>query len=176
MTQSYNLTIPLGKYPNTPMLTSELKAFAGKATPQEIYAYQRKVGSLGYTATMTKPDTTRAFQKLAKFLQNPGLEHYTTIDRTIQYLYSTRTKALEYKVTRNQARGTLNPQLTPEFTTASDASFANNSQNRKSTKGYLFQLFGGPIDWRCTKQKTVTTSTTEAELMALSHIAKELLW
>jgi len=40
----------------------------------------------------------------------------------------------------------------------------------------LFTLFGGSIDWRCTKQKTVTTSTTEAELLSLSHGAKELYW
>ena len=47
-------------------------------------------------------------------------------------------------------------------------------QTRQSTEGYLFQLFGGPIDWRSTKQKTVTTSSTEAELLALTHAAKEL--
>jgi len=37
-------------------------------------------------------------------------------------------------------------------------------------------LFGGPIDWRAAKQKTVTTSTTEAELLALSHTTKDYLW
>jgi len=40
----------------------------------------------------------------------------------------------------------------------------------------LFKLFGGPIDWHSTKQKTVTTSSTEAELLALSHAAKETIW
>lgn len=40
----------------------------------------------------------------------------------------------------------------------------------------MFLLFGGPIDWRCTKQKKVTTSTTEAELLALSHTASKFYW
>ena len=33
--------------------------------------------------------------------------------------------------------------------------------------------FGGPIAWRTNKQDTVTTSSTEAELLALSQTAKE---
>jgi hypothetical protein len=55
-------------------------------------------------------------------------------------------------------------------------SYADNPSTRRSTEGYLFSLFGGPIDWRCTNQKTVTTSTTEAELLALSHTAAQLYW
>ena len=34
----------------------------------------------------------------------------------------------------------------------------------------------GPIDWKSTKQKQVTRSSTEAELMALSHAATEIYW
>ena len=34
-------------------------------------------------------------------------------------------------------------------------------------------LFGGIIGWRANKQNTVTTSTTEAELLSLSQGAKE---
>jgi len=38
------------------------------------------------------------------------------------------------------------------------------------------KLFGGLIAWRANKQGTVTTSTTEAELLALSQAAKESLF
>jgi hypothetical protein len=37
-------------------------------------------------------------------------------------------------------------------------------------------LFGGLIRWRANKQDTVTTSTTEAELLALAQAAKEGLY
>jgi len=60
------------------------------------------------------------------------------------------------------------------FLCTSDTAFADNIETRRSTEGYYFQLFGGPIDWRSTKQKTVTTSTTEAELYTLSHTAGQL--
>ena len=38
------------------------------------------------------------------------------------------------------------------------------------------RLLGGTIGWRATKQDTVTTSTTEAELLALANAAKEVLF
>ena len=46
---------------------------------------------------------------------------------------------------------------------------------RKSTEGYIFKLFGGPIDWKSRRQGTMTASTTEAELLSLSHAGKELI-
>ena len=59
---------------------------------------------------------------------------------------------------------------------ASDASFADNSIDRKSSQAYAMKLFGGMIGWRVNKQETVTTSTMEAELLALSQAAKEALF
>jgi hypothetical protein len=35
------------------------------------------------------------------------------------------------------------------------------------------QLFGGLIIWKAARQATVTTLTTEAELLTLEHVAKE---
>ena len=36
--------------------------------------------------------------------------------------------------------------------------------------------FGSPVDWRALRQHTVTTYTTEAELLAVSEAAKSLIW
>jgi len=155
------------KLPHTPMTTEDLLSYDGQAKPQEIYAYQRKVGSLLYATTISRPDATRTASKLSEFLQNPSPSHHDAVDRAITYLYGTRTYAVEYS-------GEINAQNV--FICASDAAYADDTATRRSTEGYLFQLFGGPIDWRSTKQKTVTTSTTEAELLALSHASKETLW
>jgi len=38
------------------------------------------------------------------------------------------------------------------------------------------KLFGGAIDWKSGNQSTVTTSTTEVELLALSRTAQETYW
>jgi hypothetical protein len=58
----------------------------------------------------------------------------------------------------------------------SDASFADNSTDRKSLQAFAMKLFGGLIGWRANKQDTVITSITEAELLALAQAAKESMY
>ena len=62
------------------------------------------------------------------------------------------------------------------FVCVSDALFADNTADQKSLQGYIMMLFSGPIAWRANKQDTVTTSSTEAELLALSQTTKEAIF
>ena len=55
-------------------------------------------------------------------------------------------------------------------------SFSNDPASRKSTKGYLFILFKGPIDWQFTKQKSVMKSSTKIKLLALLHAVTKSIW
>jgi hypothetical protein len=148
---------------DTPMSGIELKPRDDLAQPAEINLYQRKIGSLLFAAVTTRPDIAFATSRLARFLMNPGKEHQEAADRVLLYLKSTETLALE-----------LGQGETLDV--ASDASFADNTQDRKSSQGYAIKLFGGLIAWRASKQDTVTTSTTEAELLALSQVAKEAIF
>jgi transposase InsO family protein len=157
----FNLVVD--KFPKTPMTTDLLHKNPDTATAQVIHSFQQKVGSLLYATVITRPDAARAAGKLGEFLMNPSMSHHDAADRLIQYLYGTRHLAIEFS------------SGSDTILCASDASFADNV-DRKSSEGYLFKLFGGPVDWRATKQKTVTTSTTEAELLALSHSTKDFYW
>jgi hypothetical protein len=148
---------------DTPMSSIELKPRDGLAEPTEINGYQRKIGSLLFAAVTTRPDIAFAASRLARFLVNPGTEHHDAADRVLLYL--TRTKALALELGRGE-----------DLEVASDASFADNTLDRKSSQGYAIKLFGGLIAWRASKQDTVTTSTTEAELLALSQVAKEAIF
>ncbi|KAL5371266.1 hypothetical protein DPSP01_014784 [Paraphaeosphaeria sporulosa] len=148
---------------DTPMAATELKPRTGLATPSEINKYQRKIGSLLFAAVTTRPDIAFATSRLARFLSNPGSAHHNAADRVLLYLSSTRWRAL-------QLGGGNCLQV------ASDASFADNTLDRKSSQGYAIKLFDGLIAWRANKQDTVTTSTTEAELLALSQVAKEAIF
>ena len=148
----------------TPMArTPELLPYTGLAEPHEINRFQRKIGSLLYAAVITRPDIAFATSRLARFLTNPGPAHQDAVDRVLGYLKHTRGMAL-------QLGGG------DDFVVYSDASFADNSTDRKSSQAYVMKLFGGLIGWRANKQDTVTTSTTEAELLALSQAAKEGLY
>ncbi|KAJ5666536.1 uncharacterized protein N7477_008984 [Penicillium maclennaniae] len=136
-----------------------------QASPAMIHLYQQKIGSLLYATIMTRPDAAKATQMLSEHLTNPTNQHMDAADKAIAYLYYTRYKAIEYS-----------PVLDgPTFACASDASYADNI-GRKSSEGYVAYLFNGPIDWIARKQKTVTTSTTEAELLAISSASKHVMW
>jgi hypothetical protein len=54
-----------------------------------------------------------------------------------------------------------------------DASYAD-ALGFKSTTGYVVMLNGAPISWASRTQKFVTTSSTEAEIVAACDAAKEL--
>lgn len=73
-----------------------LKKFDGIAAAPEIHLYQRKVGSIGYPASITRPDSARVPQKLSGFLQSPSNDHQNMADQNIAYLCSTRNFALEF--------------------------------------------------------------------------------
>jgi hypothetical protein len=62
------------------------------------------------------------------------------------------------------------------FLCASDPAYADNLDKKSPQAGCLFRLFGGPIDWKAGKQKTIATSTTEAELLAISSTTRESYW
>ncbi|GMF65678.1 unnamed protein product [Phytophthora lilii] len=58
----------------------------------------------------------------------------------------------------------------------SDADWAGDHSDRKSTTGYVFQVFGGPVSWGSKKQSSVSLSTSEAEYIALSLAIQEGKW
>ena len=147
----------------TPMASIELFPNEGLSKLSDIRRYQKKIGSLLYAAVITRPDIAFATSRLARFLVNPSSSHQEAADRVLLYLQQTQGLALQL--------GGGN-----DLVVASDASFADNTLDRKSSQAYAIKLFGGLIGWRASKQDTVTTSTTEAELLALSQTAKEALF
>ena len=153
--------------PRTPLFSEPLRPEEGyQASAQQILAYQQRVGSLNFAAAISRPDIAHATSKLACFLRNPSKGHLIAADRTLQYLCSTRGYAIEFS-------GENAAQI---FKCASDAAYADDAETRRSSDGFLFQLYGGAIDWKAGRQKTVTTSSTEAELLSLSTAAKEVIW
>lgn len=151
-------------FPSIPIPVSPLAKYRGTATAQSIKAYQEKVGSILYAAVITRHDVARAASELSRHLTNPSPDHHKAAEQTIAYLYSTRCLAATY-----------GSESTEALVICSDASFADDEESRKSSQGYFMTLFGGPAVWKASRQSTVTTSTTEAELRALQTTASEAI-
>ncbi|CRG92922.1 hypothetical protein PISL3812_10003 [Talaromyces islandicus] len=138
----------------------------GQATAREIHNFQRRIGSLQYAAVTTRADVAFAASHLSQFLKNPSQEHITAADHAIAYLYQTRDRAIQYTAPEPSVKNEV-------FIAASDAAYADN-HDRRSSQGSVYKLYGGIVEWHATKQKTITTSTTEAELLSLSDVGKQI--
>ena len=159
----------------TPLATSyRPQPFEGQATMQQIAEMQEKVGSILYAAVVSRPDVSYAASQLSQFCTNPSPEHLRWVNRVLLYLQTTKYYAIEFlgSVGQSTEVETSDKEV---LQVSSDASFADDPETRRSTQGYLMKLFKGPIMWQSSKQKTVTTSTTEAELLSLSNTAKETI-
>ena len=127
--------------------------------------YQSLIGSLMYLATCTRPDIAYSVGVLARFSSKPNQSHWTAAKRVLRYLKGTSNLGIVF-------RGD-NSDVPLAF---SDADWAGDIGDRKSTSGYMFCIAGGPVSWRSKKQSTVALSTAEAEYVALSSAAQECVW
>ena len=120
--------------------------------------YQQKVGSLLFASIATRPDIAFAVSRLVRFNQRLGKRHHKAADKVFQFLSQTQDYCIRYE---GEA------QDLSSFICSNDASFGDNTLDRKSSQRYIMKLFGVPMAWRANKQDTVITSSTEAELLAI---------
>ena len=118
-----------------------------------------------YLSICTRPDIAYAVSNLAKFTSKPTNAHWTALKRVLRYLKGTVDYGIQY--TRGESG---------ECIGYSDADWAGDINDRRSTSGYLFMISGGAVTWRSKKQGCVALSTAEAEYMALASTAQESVW
>ncbi len=129
--------------------------------------YQRKVGSLLFAAIAIRPEIAFVVSLFFWFNQRPRKRHHKEADRVFHYLFQTQDYCIRYWG---------DAQDLSLFVFAIDASFGDNTLDQKSFQGYIAKLFGGVVALRTKKQDTVTTLSTEAEILAISQTAKEAIY
>jgi hypothetical protein len=148
----------------TPMKagTELVKAPAGfNATKQAKKQYHELVGSLMWLVTITRGDIAVAVSKLAIHLTNPTTDHPQAAIHCAEYLLATKNDGICLGGDELQLEGFV------------DASSVDNSDDRRSTCGFVFKFGGRPVFWKSGRQSVIATSTTEAEYVAMSLAARE---
>jgi hypothetical protein len=134
--------------------------------------YQSALGKLMYLMTGTRPDISFSVSLLSRFSSCPKEKHWRCLKHLMKYLNSTGNYYLKY----SQCDSILLNQSGLNLIGYSDADYASNLDDRKSTSGYTFMLNNCCITWKSTKQKTVALSSTESEYIALATCSKEAIW
>ncbi|KAL6316136.1 hypothetical protein AAG906_015966 [Vitis piasezkii] len=111
--------------------------------------YAQIIESLMYLMNCTKLDIAYAVGKLSRYTQSPNQDHWIAICKVLNGF----------------------PSVLQGF---SDANWISDSDEMKSTSGYVFTLGGSVVSWKSTKQTCITRSTMEAEFIALEKTSSKV--
>lgn len=141
----------------------------------ERIPYRTAVGKLIWLSMTTRPDIAVAVSEVSKYVSNPGIAHWVAVKRIIAYLQGTTDMALVVSAmgfySTRQPNGIL--ELSHPVRVYADADYANDRDTRRSRTGFVTFLLGTPVSWKSRMQPHVTTSTAEAEYVALSTAVQE---
>jgi hypothetical protein len=153
-------------------LIAKKNAFDTDAAPlskAEQSEYMSIVGTIQYIAVVTRPDIAYAASTLARYMSCPTNHLMNCARRLLQYLNTTKDMVLRYDCSKCSEKQY-------DIIGYSDADFAGCSQTSRSTSGMVILYCGQPVYWRSKRQPIVTSSTTEAELVALNLCALQVQW
>ena len=117
--------------------------------------YASAPGSIMYAQVCTRPDIAFATGFLGRYQSNPGYDHWVAAKKVMRYLKRTKDYMLIYKHVQDL-----------QLVGYSDSDFAGCQDEKKSTTGYIFKLAGAAVSWKSEKQKSIASSTMQAELVA----------
>ena len=130
-----------------------------------ISNYRSALGMLGYAALTTRIDVAHAYSMCARQQQSPTKADVLALTHAWRYLLGTASLTLRYS---NDSTGT-------QLIAYSDADWAGDSSDARSTTGILLKLGGAAVAWSSTKQSSVSLSSSEAEYIAASETAREVV-
>ncbi|KAL0852111.1 hypothetical protein ABMA28_000351 [Loxostege sticticalis] len=132
----------------------------------ERFPYREAVGALAYLMTGTRPDIAYAVGIVSRKLENPTKADWLQVKRIFRYLKGTTSLGIEYKQSFTSSK----------VIGYSDADHGGCADTGRSTTGVVTCFCGGAISWLSKRQQSVSISTTEAEIVAASEDARELVW
>jgi hypothetical protein len=114
--------------------------------------------------TITRPDLSYAVRVVSQFMQTPQKPHLDAVRRILRYIKHTFHCGIFYEAkSQLQVHG------------YTDADWAGNISNRRSTSGFLFSFGSGAVSWSNKKQSTVALSSTKAEYRGATIVACEVV-
>ncbi|XP_065630583.1 secreted RxLR effector protein 161-like [Quercus suber] len=134
----------------------------GKSVDPSLY--RSMIGSLLYL-TVSRLDISYSVGVCARYQANPKESHMIALKRIIKYVKTTAEFGMWYSKDTN---GVLAGY--------SDADWAGNADDRKSTSGGCFYVGNNFVSWMSKKQNSISLSTTEAEYIAVGSCCTQLLW
>ncbi|CAN1791793.1 Retrovirus-related Pol polyprotein from transposon TNT 1-94, partial [Linum perenne] len=149
---------------DTPMETNKKFSLDENSVPVNRGRYQRLVGKLIYLAH-TRPDIAFSVSIVSQHMHSPTEEHMEAVIRILRYLKTTPGQGLLFQKSHKR-----------NIEVYTDASWASELTERRSTTGYCSYVFGNLVTWRSKKQNVVSRSSAESEYRSLAQGICEGIW
>ena len=114
---------------------------------------------------MTRPDISFAVNRVCQFLHSPTEDHLAAVKRILRFVKHTIGHGLH-----------LRPSSSTAISAFSDADWAGDVDDRRSTGGFAVFYGGNLVAWSARKQAMVSRSSTEAEYKSVANATAEVIW
>ncbi|VVC37624.1 Hypothetical protein CINCED_3A017813 [Cinara cedri] len=161
-----NLLHTFGMNKCKPILTPMKKKLKFEKKGSTSKPYHKLMGCLMYVMIQTRPDLKTAVNYFNRHQSKATDDNFNHFKILLRYLKDTISFGMTYIKNNN-----IHP-----LQGFVDADFANDINDRKSTSGYLYQVFDFTVSWFTRKQSTIAFSSTEAEYLALASAIQEGMW
>ncbi|KAK3240939.1 hypothetical protein CYMTET_49259 [Cymbomonas tetramitiformis] len=136
--------------------------------------YRALLGQLQWVARCSRPDIMAAVSVLSRFCTTYGPEHFMALKQVVRYLKGTKDYELVLRTASVPGGGGTGPSRPLPLSIYTDSDYAGCKVTRRSTSGIAVFLCGSLIIFSSMIQKSVSLSTTEAEIIAMSEGAREV--
>ena len=146
-----------------------------KLSNDDQFLYRSGTGKLLHLMKWSRPEIGNAVRELSRFMSGAGPSHMKAMWRVMNYCLNTRERGKVFKPRRNC---TVEQLETFEFVIDgySDSDYAKDPVRRRSVTGYATFLEGCVINTKSRMQPITALSVTEAELVAATECAQDLLY
>ncbi|XP_059663571.1 secreted RxLR effector protein 161-like [Cornus florida] len=152
------------KHIQTPISTSFKLDRDSDPNKVDHFLYRSMIGRLLYLAA-TRQDISFSVCVCTRYQADPREQHILAVKHIIHYINSTLNYGLRYSSESNSKNACY-----------TDADWAGNKDDRKSTLGGYFYAGTNLVSWYNKKQNCISLSSCEAEYIAAGTYCMQLLW
>ena len=164
MENSKPISIPLARHFRLSM--TQCPQFEVERNEMDFVPYVNAIGSLMYAMVCSRLDIVHSVSVLSRFMANLGREHWNGFKWLLRYVRGSLGVGLKFGSSKEGVA----------IIGYVDLDYAGDLDKRRSTTGYIFILFGGPVSSKSQLQSIAALSTTEAEYIVVTEAMKEPLW
>ena len=145
-----------------------------KLDPEKQFIYRSATGKLLHLMKWSRPEALNRVRELSRFMMEAGKKQFQAMQRVLGYMVSTPNRGLVLAPKRTWDGKDKSFKFI--ISGKSDSDYATNPETRHSVSGWSTFLEGAVVTTKSRMQKCVTLSVTEAELVAATECAQDMIF